>query len=152
MFSSPNIIPQHKGVEKQIFWRKTASNLPWKFQSLSDSPWRTSDMLSLIGWKQPLNRNFTPTNHPIFLFEGLLTLCSVHLPFENVWLRLPALPSGEKYPSPRGFFLKIFSAKEGASSEAANLTFTQTTRSGSDPWLLIGWYFYKHANKFDWFV
>ena len=60
MFSSLNIIPQHKGVERQIYWRKTASNLPRKLQSLSYSPWRTSDMLSFIGWKQPLNRNFTP--------------------------------------------------------------------------------------------
>ena len=100
--------------------------------------------------KTTTEQKFYPTNHPIFFFEGVLTLCSVHLPFENVWLRLPAPPSGEKYPSPRGFFLKIFSAKEGASREAANLTFTQTTQSGSDPWVLIGWNFYKHPNKFDW--
>lgn len=88
--------------------------------------------------KTTTEQKFYPTNHPIFFFEGVLTLRSVHLPFENVWLRLPALSSGEKYPSPRGFFLKIFSAKEGASSEAANLTFKQTTWSGSDPWVLIG--------------
>lgn len=88
--------------------------------------------------KTTIEQKFYPTNHPIFFFEGVLTLCSVHLPFENVWLRLPALSSGEKYPSPRGFFLKIFSAKEGASREVANLTFMQTTRSGSDPWVLIG--------------
>ena len=33
-----------------------------------------------------------------------------------------------------------------------NLTFVQTPGSGSDPRARIGWYFYKHANKFDWSV
>ena len=33
-----------------------------------------------------------------------------------------------------------------------NLTFMQTPRSGSDPRVLIGRYFYKHANEYDWFV
>ena len=35
---------------------------------------------------------------------------------------------------------------------ASNLTFMQTTGSGSDPWALIGWNFYKYTNQFDWFV
>jgi len=33
-----------------------------------------------------------------------------------------------------------------------NLTFMQTPGSGSDPRARIGWYFYKHANQYDWFV
>ena len=33
-----------------------------------------------------------------------------------------------------------------------NLTFMQTPGSGSDPRALIGLYFYKHANQYDWFV
>ena len=32
-----------------------------------------------------------------------------------------------------------------------NLTFMQAIGIGSDPRALIGWYFYKHANQFDWF-
>ena len=35
---------------------------------------------------------------------------------------------------------------------ASNLTFMQTTGSGSDPQALIGCYFFKHANQFDWLV
>ena len=81
MFSSPNIIPQHKGVERQIYWRKATSNLPWKLQSVSDSPWSTSDMLSLIGWKQPLNRNFTPqiTQFSFLKVCWPCVLCTYHL-------------------------------------------------------------------------
>ena len=33
-----------------------------------------------------------------------------------------------------------------------NLTFIQTPGSGSDPQARIGWYSYKHANQYDWFV
>ena len=33
-----------------------------------------------------------------------------------------------------------------------NLTFMQTPGSGFDPRVRIGWYFYKHANKYDWSV
>ena len=33
-----------------------------------------------------------------------------------------------------------------------NLTFMHTERSASDPQALIGGYFCKHANQYDWFV
>ena len=50
-------------------------------RSLSDSPWRTSDMLSLIGWKQPLNRNFNPqmTQFSFLKVCWPCVLCTYHL-------------------------------------------------------------------------
>ena len=76
------------------------------------------------------------------------------------------------YPGPRGFSWFFFateikskprsgdnkSQKRRGEREtplvtlASNLTFMQTTGSGSDPRALIGWYFSKHVNQFDWLV
>ena len=76
------------------------------------------------------------------------------------------------YPGPRGFswfFLakEINSKPRSGDNESrkrrgerekplvtltSNLTSMQTTGSGSDPRALIGWYFFKRANQFDWLV
>ena len=66
------------------------------------------------------------------------------------------------YPGPRGFFFSPHerAAREPRSGEKEkplvtldlNLTFMQTLGSGSDHRARIGWYFYKHENKYDWSV
>ena len=42
--------------------------------------------------------------------------------------------------------------KEEPLSLNLNLTFMQTPGSGSDPPARVGWYFYKHANQYDWSI
>ena len=74
--------------------------------------------------------------------------------------------SRQWYPGPRGFsrFFYAWEPRSGESESRSgekekplvtfdlNLTFMPTPGSGSDPRALIGWYFYNHANQYDWFV
>ena len=66
------------------------------------------------------------------------------------------------HPGPRCFFWNFLRVWEKSRSTRRgrrkplvsldlNITFRQTRGSESDPWALIGWHFYKHANQFDWF-
>ena len=118
----------------------------------------------LLAWPSQFNMrgkgNYTYLK---VVYMTFITLC-ISLTREKKQLRC--------YPGPRGFswffFAKEIKSKQRSGDNesrkrrgetekplvtlTSNLTSMQTTGSGSDPRALIGWYFFKRANQFDWLV